>query len=243
LPFAASSENKQRPKTKPYRLILFGYIGRNRRLDAVLRALAQLPQREDFHLDIYGSILDDEKQIRAQVRALGLKSLVTLHGFTSEVELDKALGKADLAINLRYPTMGEASGSQLRIWAHALPSLVTNVGWYATLPADAVAFVRAGGDEVADIQMHLRAFLENPDRFALLGKKGFELLKQQHSPEDYAKGLLEFAAETARLGSQTAALRLAERVGAMTSELLGKVPDSMFAGVASEIGALSGIRR
>ena len=124
------------------------------------------------------------------IRALGLKSLVTLHGFAAEAELDDALRKADLAINLRYPTMGEASGSQLRIWAHALPSLVTNVGWYASLHADAVAFVRPSDDEIEDIQTHLRAFLEYPEKFALMGGKGFELLKQQHSPEGLANGLL-----------------------------------------------------
>ena len=36
----------------------------------------------------------------------------------------------ELLINLRYPTMGEASLSQLRIWRHALPSMVTQVGWH-----------------------------------------------------------------------------------------------------------------
>ena len=49
-------------------------------------------------------------------------NLVQLHGYTPEKELNKVLEKSHLAINLRYPTMGEASGSQLRIWYHALPS-------------------------------------------------------------------------------------------------------------------------
>ena len=127
----------------PYRLAMFGYIGRNRRLEAVLEALHGMSNRERFHLDVFGEILDNEDQIRRQIRDLGLKKLVTLHGFAPEEKLDEALLQADLAINLRYPTMGEASGSQLRIWAHALPSLVTNVGWYATLPADTVVHISA----------------------------------------------------------------------------------------------------
>jgi glycosyltransferase involved in cell wall biosynthesis len=241
LPFSAGthSEGTARKSTRPHRLIVFGYIGRNRRLDAVLKALADFPHREEFRLDVYGSILDDEKRVRTQIRALGLKSLVTLHGFATEAELDDALGHADLAINLRYPTMGEASGSQLRIWAHALPSLVTKVGWYATLPPDAVAFVSPDVDEIAGIQTHLQAFLKDPQRFHRMGRKGFEILKEQHSPEQYAEGLLEFLTKAAERRAQGAALKLAQQVGAVTADLFGNAPESMLVSVASEIRALT----
>lgn len=248
LPFAATARpavarKPTRIDETRYRLILFGYVGRNRRLDAVLQALSDFPQREKFRLDIFGTILDDEKHVRTRIRALGLKNSVTLHGFTEEAELDEALAAADLAINLRYPTMGEASGSQLRIWAHALPALVTNTGWYAGLPADAVAFVRPGENEVSDIQSHLGAFLDDPKRFALMGQAGFEVLKQEHSPGDYVASLLEFAAEASLFRAQAAAGKLAERAGQLTTELLGSAPESMLADVATEIGALVGTRR
>src|SRR4029079_9620213 len=42
----------------PYRLIMFGHMGRNRRLDAVLEALWTMPERESFRLDIFGDIAD-----------------------------------------------------------------------------------------------------------------------------------------------------------------------------------------
>lgn len=54
------------------------------------------------------------------------------------------LAHSDMALNIRYPSMEEASFSQLRIWEHALPAIVTRVGWYATLPEDVVFFVRPG---------------------------------------------------------------------------------------------------
>ena len=227
----------------PHRLILFGYVGRNRRLEAVLQALSDFPQREKFRLDIYGTILDHEKQVRGRIRALGLKNSVTLHGFTREAELDEALAAADLAINLRYPSMGEASGSQLRIWAHALPALVTKTGWYAGLPADTVAFVRPGEHEVIDIQSHLSAFLDEPERFAQMGQAGFQLLRQEHAPTDYVANLLEFAAAAPVFRVHAAAGKLAERAGQLTAELLGSAPESMLAGVAREIGILAGTRR
>jgi len=212
----------------PYRLIMFGYIGRNRRLEAVLEALHGMPERERFHLDVFGEILDNEDQIRRQIRDLGLKKLVTLDGFAPEEKLDEALLQADLAINLRNPTMGEASGSQLRIWAHALPSLVTNVGWYSTLPTDAVVHVRADENESGDIQSALRAFVDNPERFAAMGQRGRKILEAQHLPEKYAEGLIEFLGVEKCHHTRAALLNLAERTGAIANELLGSETSGEF---------------
>jgi glycosyltransferase involved in cell wall biosynthesis len=218
-----------------YRLIVFGYLGRNRRLDALLKALAEFPQKENFRLDIYGQVLDDNKHLRANIRALGLKRLATVHGFVPEAELDQALARAHLAVNLRYPTMGEASGSQLRIWSHALPSLVTQVGWYASLPAETVAFVRPA-HEIEDIQAHLKAFLNRPGDFAAMGQRGRALLEQEHSPDDYAQAILDFAHIAGRQGAHHAAYKLAQRAGALMSDwTTPKSPDDTFERVATEI--------
>jgi glycosyltransferase involved in cell wall biosynthesis len=214
LPSDGFSGSARRAGGPPYRLIVFGYIGHNRRLDALLKAFTAFPQRNQFRLDVYGQLLDG-KHVGAQIRSLGLQRLVTLpdlrrllpfrggsrpvtfHGFVPEAELDNALSAAHLAINLRYPTTGEASASQLRIWAHALPSLVTDVGWYATLPADTVAFVRPA-HEIEDLQSHLSAFLADPVRFVKMGEKGRQLLEQHHTLEGYAKALVTFAASVQR---------------------------------------------
>ena len=66
--------------------------------------------------------------MRDEVEELRLQDIVTLHGFVPAEALEAALASAHLAINFRFPTMGEASVSQLQIWDHALPSLVTRVG-------------------------------------------------------------------------------------------------------------------
>ena len=246
LPFTATPRVAGRsPQTKrradqPFGLILFGYIGRNRRLDAVLNALATFTERQKFRLDIYGTILDDEKKVKAQIRALGLKNLVTLHGFATEQELDEALSRADLAINLRYPTMGEASGGQLRIWAHALPSLVTQVGWYSDLPQDAVAHVRPGDHEIRDIHAHLSDFLTYPERFTRMGESGWEILRQHHAPESYAAQLLEFVKSVSHSRARNTSYKLAETAGQLTAELFGTLPESMLKSVTAEIAALSG---
>jgi SAM-dependent methyltransferase/glycosyltransferase involved in cell wall biosynthesis len=194
----------------PYRIIIFGYIDINRRLDFLLQAIAGLPEREQFCLDIYGQLWDHD-HVHSQIQSLGLQELVTWHGFVSEAELDAALGTSHLGINLRYPTMGEASLSQLQMWDHALPTLVTRVGWYANCPEDAVAFVRPE-HEIRDIQAHLRAFLANPDQFAIMGERGRRILEEQHAPEVYTQAVMDLVAEAQRFRPQAVAYELAKRV-------------------------------
>jgi hypothetical protein len=115
-----------------------------------------------------------------------------MHGFVEDAMLDAALAAAHLAINLRYPTMGEASISQLRIWRHALPALVTQVGWYAEQPDDVVCFVRPE-QEVADIQRHLQDLIAQPDRFVAMGQRGRQRLETLHAPDAYAQAIVAFA--------------------------------------------------
>jgi glycosyltransferase involved in cell wall biosynthesis len=222
LPFAVApdgSSEDERTSGPPYRLIVFGYMSNNRRLDALFKALAGLPERDSFRLGVYGQLMD-EKGVRASVSSLGLKRLVRLQGFVPEAKLDAALRASHLAINLRYPTMGEASGSQLRIWSHALASLVTATGWYATLPANTVAHVRPE-HEIEDIQAHLRAFLNDPTRFLRMGQAGYRLLAEQHAPEAYARALINLVDRARQYRAYSASERLARRAVAEVSAWTG----------------------
>jgi ubiquinone/menaquinone biosynthesis C-methylase UbiE len=108
--------------------------------------------------------------------------------------------------------MGEASLSQLQMWDHALPTLVTRVGWYATFPDSAVAFVRPD-HEVEDIQTHLRAFLHDRGRYAALGEHGRRVLEQQHALAGYVQALMALVGEAQRFRPRAVAYDLAGRVG------------------------------
>jgi ubiquinone/menaquinone biosynthesis C-methylase UbiE/glycosyltransferase involved in cell wall biosynthesis len=194
----------------PYRIVTFGHIGANRQLDALLQAIAELPERDQFRLDIYGELWDENHVLR-QIQVLGLEKLVTCHGFVAEAELAAALDSSHLGINMRYPTMGEASLSQLQMWDHALPTLVTRVGWYATCPEDAVAFVQPG-HEIKDVQAHLETFLLDPQRFMKIGERGRRILEEQHAPEVYTQAVLDIAAQAQRFQANAAAYQLTKRV-------------------------------
>ena len=232
--YAAIAEARRGRVRPPYRLLLFGYLGRNRRIESVLRGLAECGRKEDFRLEICGALWD-EARVRGLIAELGLSGVVSLRGYLSDGELAQALKGADLAFNLRYPSMGEASGSQCRLWDYGVPSLVTRTQWYASLPEDTVGFVRVE-EEIEDIAGHLGAFAEDPGAYYARGENGRRLLAR-FDPGLYARGLVEFAGEARGYAPRLAALRLAERVGDDAGRWLAPyAADGLFERVERELG-------
>jgi glycosyltransferase involved in cell wall biosynthesis len=228
----------ERPSWEPRRLIIFGHLSPNRRIETTLRALHSHPLRDHFRLNIYGQ-LAYEDPIRALITNLQLDDIVTLHGFVPAEELEAALTSADLAINLRYPTMGEASASQLKIWEYSLPSLVTRIGWYAALPADCVCFVDIE-NEVADVQRHLDALWHDPERFRRMGENGRRVLETVHTPDGYAHTLVQLAHEAIRFRAPAAALKMVERVAPeLAAFRLGSMTGSVLNSTARELRYLT----
>ena len=221
---------------QPYRIILFGYLGPNRRLPAILQAFARSPCRERFRLDIYGTMEGAEKIAQLACR-LGIDELVTLHGFASEEELTRALRRSHLAMNLRYPSMGEASGSQLQLWQYALPSIVSRTAWYAGLPDDTVAFVRPE-HEIEDIEMHLARFLDEPERYRRIGLNGQRYVNEQCAAAKYADGVMEMAARAPEFQAIWIAHDLAEHAGRTMCAWMPAGANGLSSGVAREIETL-----
>jgi glycosyltransferase involved in cell wall biosynthesis len=188
-----------RQAAKPYQLIVFGHLGPNRGIAQVLEALGTFAQRDQYHLNIYGTLSIPPKDVQRYFERWKLQRCVTLHGPVPEPVLEAALSQSDLAINLRFPTMGEASHSQLRIWDHALPSIVTQAGWYAGLPPQTVAAVRPR-TAVKELQQHLIGFLRDKTPYEQIGRMGNQWLHEQHDPENYVSRLLEFGAKTLAAG-------------------------------------------
>lgn len=237
LPYPAGPTRLPRPPGQVLRLVIFGFIGLNRRLDSILEALAGISDHA-IRLDIYGK-LEEAERIEAQIAGYDLADRVHCHGYVPEAELDAALAAADLAFNLRFPTMGEASGSQMRIWNAALPSLVTRIGWYAELPQDAVFFVEPG-HEVEMIRVHLAGLRSDPERYLQAGARGRAVLVERHDPTRYAAALLSAMAQIDTLHARHQAIGLSRTAAAHLLDMTGVAGVELGAGqVADAISALT----
>jgi glycosyltransferase involved in cell wall biosynthesis len=190
----------------PLRFVFCGHVGPNRRLIEFLEAWSHLPEPGVVSLDLFGNI-SSSRQLSQYAEHYGVAEYVRFNGYVGDAELDEALQGADFAINLRWPTMGEASASQLRYWSAALPTLVSDVGWYGELPDDTVCKISVD-NEAGDLLALLEDAPLAREKYRLLGRRGWERLHREHSAPDYVRDLIAFAAD---LAGQRFAHRMLER--------------------------------
>ena len=160
-----------------------------------MEAWSQLPDPSRIQLDIYGNV-SFINVLEEKAEECGITGLYNIHGFVDEETLERALQDAHFALNLRWPTMGETSSSQLRYWSHALPTIASDVGWYHEVPEQALIKIPIE-NEVECLREKLLQIVGNPASFAAYGEMGREYLEKEHSPQRYVDGLLEFARERA----------------------------------------------
>ena len=199
-----------RPSEVPVPATQFGYIGPNRRLEAVLEALSEVRDEIAFQFDIMGNVWDPG-YIRGRIDDLGLTGRVEIHGFVAEPDLDACLSRAHLIFNLRYPTMGEASGSQLRIWNASAASVVSDLGWYGSLP-DEMVFKVPHREEHGALVALLRAIAADRHIGETIGRAGRARLETYHRPARYAEGIAHVAASSPQDGAEAMLARSARGV-------------------------------
>jgi glycosyltransferase involved in cell wall biosynthesis len=208
----------------PLRLIIFGHLSLNRRLESVLRALRNIDCVNDFRLSVFGTLWD-EVAVSRMIAESGLGAIVELCGFVDDHVLDRAIENADLAINLRWPSMGESSLSQLRIWSHAKPAMVTRGVWRGSIPEGTAIFIDPE-NEVTDIQRGLASLRANPQGFNELGMRGYRYLCENHRVDIYVERLLKIFAEFQGLERHYLSRRLAVICGQNLGELGGTAVSS-----------------
>jgi glycosyltransferase involved in cell wall biosynthesis len=203
LPFQPGPEPlNRRARFGPLRLLQFGYIGPNRRLLEVLEALNVLKDTVDFKFDVMGNLWNPGL-ISDKIAKLGLEDRVILHGFVHETDLDSALRQAHLVFNLRHPTLGEASGSQLRIWNAGAAAVVRDSGWYSHLPKDTVFHIPDDDDaEQNAIQNLIYRIAQDRHIIRSIHTAGRARLISHHHPDDYAREIVKIARNT---GAEAAA--------------------------------------
>lgn len=134
------------PLDRPVAVSL-GLLTPAKRVGKILEALGSLPKDRRPYLFVGGSVGPDDP-LRAAVRDLDLAGDVVFGGFLSEEDFWKAASAADLAVNLRHPTVGETSGAVCRLAGFGLPLIVSDAGWFRELPDAFAVKVPVGAGEV-----------------------------------------------------------------------------------------------
>ena len=133
----------------------FGFLNMNKRIPELLEAFAALRcERPGARLLLVGGA-GERFDVQRRLERLGLTDGVQRLDYVPEERMWSLMAACDVLVNLRYPTMGETSGSVIRALSLGKALVVSDVGWFAELPDDAVLKVPVDEHEVPTIRAAL----------------------------------------------------------------------------------------
>jgi glycosyltransferase involved in cell wall biosynthesis len=151
----------------------FGYIAPTKQNHLICEAVRQLgvsPKKvayvmvgEGHYADAY---IDGSTVIKT--------GFVDLNDFMGLIQL------SDIIFNLRYPSMGETSGSLLRILGAGKPCIITNDAWFSEIPSDVVIKVEPNVT-VPELSSILKSLIDSPETASALGDRARRYVKAEHA--------------------------------------------------------------
>jgi len=188
-----------RDQNGPVRILTVGMVNPNKRVEAVIHAVADSPVlRTCCEYNIVGRI---EPLYKAKLESLiadsGLQDAVFVRGEVSEFELHWRFAEADVLACLRWPALEGASASCIEAMFYGKAVIVTDTGFYSSIPSDCVLKISPAG-EAQELAQHLEMVVVDVDRRDALGKRAQDWARREYAPETYAERiepLLEIAAE------------------------------------------------
>jgi len=151
-----------------------GFINKNKRYESILSALSEIKEVRFKYLIAgkdRGRLLDNYVNIS--------ESNIIKLGHLPIERLEEIIHASDICINLRYPTMGESSGSLLRMMGYAKPTLITDYGSYAEFPDYSAVKISPDIDEKEMIKRSVTALALDDDFRLSLGREAKNFVEQE----------------------------------------------------------------
>ena len=113
---------------------VFGFLKPYKRIAESLRAMRRLVRvRPDAKMILCGEAHPDFP-VAALIRGMGLEENVRMMGYVPIEDFTGYISACDIVLNLRFPTVGESSGTLLRALGLGRAVVVSNVGSFAEYP-------------------------------------------------------------------------------------------------------------
>lgn len=165
-------------------LASYGFITPAKRLEVTLRAFARLrKERPDALYLLVG-------EVSPHYELPGISEGVILVGRTELDDFLRYMVAADVAVNLRYPTAGETSGTLIRLLGLGKPVIVSNLGAFAEIPDGACAKVDLDESEEDLLFAYLQALAADEGLRRAMGENARRHVAP-HTPEASARAYAE----------------------------------------------------
>lgn len=157
----------------------FGFLKPYKRIAESLRAFRRLIRIVPTARLILVGEPHPEFPVESMIRSMGLSAHARVLGFTPIEDFAGYIGACDVVLNLRYPTVGESSGSMLRALGMGKPVLVSEIGSFAEFPEDVCLKVPVGAGEEDLIFEYLNLLASRPEVRAEIGSRARKYVEEE----------------------------------------------------------------
>ena len=203
IPDASRSEFRERLGIDvPTPLIgIFGFLKPYKRIAESLRAFRRLVRVHPAAKMILVGEPHPELQLQSLIRSLDLGAHVRVLGFRPIDEFVGYLAACDIILNLRYPTVGENSGTLMRALGLGKAVVVSDVGSFTELPATICLKAPVDATEEDYLFEYLNLLVSRPEVRKELGARARQWVETECAWPKVAQHYAEFLEHVAHNGT------------------------------------------
>lgn len=186
-------------------IVTSGFATYAKRFDWLVEALDEIAKRGiDFFWVHAGKERPDEYDLSGLLeRYPDVKRRSHITGYLTEEQLNECVADCDVLVNLRFPSVGESSGTLARAMAAGRCCIVSATAAYADIPRDAVVHVPVINAVPALVES-LSAVLADEGLRHAVGAAALALARTEWAPEAVARAYVNIMAAHGTRPLQTA---------------------------------------
>lgn len=164
----------------------FGWVNDNKRPDVLIRAVAELISLNyKVRLVFFGK--NNSQKVTDIIKEEKIAEHVEITGFISAEEYTVALKECAIVVNLRYPSMGESSGTLCEAFKEGKAVIVTAVNQYLEFPDEVCWKLPVCSNESVILAEMIKYLIDHDDVRETLGRNAREYADEVLSCENIAQ--------------------------------------------------------
>ena len=164
----------------------FGFVNANKRPEVMLSALEKLV-RQGYPVKLVFWGKSNYAPLAEEIAKRNLSAYVYIAGYMEKEDYEVALEFTDVVVNLRYPSMGESSGTLCEAFKYGKATIVSDLNQYQEYPDEVCWKVPVGSRETEILTEMLMYLMDYPEVREALGQNAKNYADQVLSPDKIAQ--------------------------------------------------------
>jgi glycosyltransferase involved in cell wall biosynthesis/SAM-dependent methyltransferase len=173
---------------------IFGFLKPYKRIAESLRAFRRLIRVAPEARMILVGEAHPELPLASMIASLGLSAHVRHIGFAPIEDFNGYLSACDIVLNLRYPTVGESSGTLLRAFGMGRAVIVSDIGSFREYPDEICLKAPVDSTEEDHLFEYLNLLVSRPELARAMGARAREWVERECDWHSVAQRYADFLA-------------------------------------------------